>query len=496
MKIKFIFIFIIINISIGFAQADSVIFDELESVIKESQAKVKKKADISIEKIDNDKLSGLKKNVKELEKSKIIKPKWITTFPKENGYFTGIGSSNFSGNLENDMMKAMNNALNVLAGQIEIKIVSESKDIIEESKGNVSESASLQIASYVKQNLEGIELVDAWFSKKEGVWYYYRLSEDKYKQTQNKRLEQAKELSEKNFIKGIEEIKNKNLKNGIIFLLQSYTPMYQFPLEQANVNYDSKIYNLSIDSLLELQKITSNINYKITNSVTYSTRGDGSQFLVNVTVDKQPLVGLPFYYISKNEKNSVYTDTKGNFVINLKNINESEKVFFGLDVKGLAFVKDLENRDYAEIENKLHTIRDIVVKKEGPSICLEYSNELLDVKQKLEELLNRDIKAQFNDMKNAKYIFSLEANYKPYPQNNFGFVITDGLLTVSMKENNSKKNKIFSITLDQVKGQGLDKGGSLQDVVDLLKEQIEASGWSRIKDELDKIKIEVFSIVE
>lgn len=474
--------------------------DDIESEFEDIIAKAKNSvnSNIDLKKIDKDKISSIGKSGDSLLKSKSVAPKWIKTFPKEKGYFVGIGSSSYSGDIEKDNLSAMNAAINMLAGQIETKIVSEAEDIIVEDQNKSTEYASLQVKTFVKQNLTGLELVDAWYSKKQGVWYYYRLSEEKYFETQKKRLDASKETAVKNFLTGMEEKEKGNLKTSAIALLNSYTALSSFPLEKVTIKFKEKEYNVFIDSKIELQKLFGELSFSPQNKISFSTKGLGSQFIYSVILQNAPFPGVPMYYISKKEKYSVITDEKGFFIINLKDIGfSSEKIFFGLDVEKIASSDYLDKFDYKNIENALGTLRSVDIKKEGPLVFIEYDDKAIEVKETIQELLIKDFNSRVVDTVNdSRYTLSLSLNAKTYPPNYTGIVITDGTLTISMKENDVKKSKVFALNLDTVKGQGLTIEQSIDEVCISLSEQIKDGDWIKIKEELEKVKLETFVIVE
>ncbi|MBP7551954.1 MAG: LPP20 family lipoprotein [Spirochaetes bacterium] len=495
-KIVFMFCLLFSFISLVNSQNNDDITSEFEDIIAKAKSSVN--SSIDLKKIDKDKISSIGKSGDSLLKSKSTAPKWVKSFPKEKGYFVGIGSSSYTGDIEKDNLSAMNAAINMLAGQIETKIVSEAEDIIVEDQNKSTEYASLQVKTFVKQNLSGLELVDAWYNKKQGIWYYYRLSEEKYFETQKKRLEVAKETAIKYFLTGMEEKEKGNLKSSAIAFLNSYTALSSFPLEKAVVNFKNKEYNVFLDSKIEAKKLFDELSFTPQNKISFSTKGLGSQFVYLVKLQNEPFPGVPMYYISKKEKYSVITDEKGVFVINLKDIGfASEKIFFGLDVEKSASSDYLDKYDYKNIENALGTLRSVDIKKEGPLVFIEYDDKALEVKETIQELLIKDFNSRVVDTaSDSRYILALSLNAKTYPPNYTGIVITDGTLTISMKENDVKKSKVFALNLDTVKGQGLTIEQSIEEVCISLSEQIKESDWTKIKEELEKVKLETFVLVE
>lgn len=111
-------------------------------------------------------------------------PEWLTHHPSDPQYFVGIGVAQNTGNREKDVETARLNAFNAVAEQIEITISSQS--VFEQSSNSSQGDTSAyrqSLQSEVRQKLSGIEIVDSWFSSRDGYWYYVRLSKERWKDT-------------------------------------------------------------------------------------------------------------------------------------------------------------------------------------------------------------------------------------------------------------------------------------------------------------------------
>lgn len=104
------------------------------------------------------------------------KPAWVGLPPTGPDYFTGIGNSNLrSKSVDYDM--AQKKARADLAKSIGVYIQSTS-EIYSYSRGDgfKSESYFEKIDETVNRHLELVEVVDSWYSKREGWWFYLRIN--------------------------------------------------------------------------------------------------------------------------------------------------------------------------------------------------------------------------------------------------------------------------------------------------------------------------------
>lgn len=103
-------------------------------------------------------------------------PAWIDTYPADNAYFIGIGSSN-TGNESEDRKIAEDRARSNIASSISVSIKSETELVTkEDSNGFTYEYVEDKIKSSVEENLKGIETIDTYHSEDSGTWVYMKLS--------------------------------------------------------------------------------------------------------------------------------------------------------------------------------------------------------------------------------------------------------------------------------------------------------------------------------
>jgi len=104
-------------------------------------------------------------------------PQWVVQYPVDPANFVGVGNAPDTGDPSADIATAQKNARNALATSIATTIRSETTiNTSETNGGHAQQSASILINERVDLKLEGVQLVDSYHSKKEGYWFYYRLS--------------------------------------------------------------------------------------------------------------------------------------------------------------------------------------------------------------------------------------------------------------------------------------------------------------------------------
>jgi len=124
------------------------------------------------------------------------KPAWIAEYPTDPDFYIGIGSSN-TGNQAADMESARAKAQTSLAAAISTTIQSEQKlTATGSSTGPGSETVELVIQETVNQNLSNIEVVDSYYSAKDGYWFYLRLNKEEWRRIQEAEMRKLVERIE------------------------------------------------------------------------------------------------------------------------------------------------------------------------------------------------------------------------------------------------------------------------------------------------------------
>lgn len=114
-------------------------------------------------------------------------PQWIRQHPVHPDYYIGVGIARKIAGQTDHAARARENALNEIASNIAVNIMSESNLMIIQEAGVLRETFIANITSNTKAVLEGYELVDVWENDKE-YRAFYRLSKRKHSENVSRRL--------------------------------------------------------------------------------------------------------------------------------------------------------------------------------------------------------------------------------------------------------------------------------------------------------------------
>lgn len=128
----------------------------------------------------------------ELEGTEEEKPAWVNKYPVDHNYYVGIGQAADTGSPGEDKERARLIAFNEIAQGIKVKIEGEVTDKRKEELGIYSQEVQISIKAIVDITLQEVELVDTYYTKEDGYWFYYRLSKEKWYRIQQEMIKQIK----------------------------------------------------------------------------------------------------------------------------------------------------------------------------------------------------------------------------------------------------------------------------------------------------------------
>jgi hypothetical protein len=129
----------------------------------------------------------------ELEGRGEEKPAWVNKYPVDHNYYVGIGQANDTGEPSEDKERARLIAFNEIAQGIKVKIEGEVTDKRKEELGIYSQEVQISIKAIVDITLQEVELVDTYYTKEDGYWFYYRLSKERWYRIQQETIKKLKE---------------------------------------------------------------------------------------------------------------------------------------------------------------------------------------------------------------------------------------------------------------------------------------------------------------
>ncbi len=116
------------------------------------------------------------------------RPGWTNSFPAEDGFYIGIGTSN-TGNESEDRKIAEDRARTNIAASISTKLHSETEIYTrEDSEGGLYSYVEEEVTAVVEQSLSGVETVDTYYSQEAGSWVYMKLSIALWEQIQKEEM--------------------------------------------------------------------------------------------------------------------------------------------------------------------------------------------------------------------------------------------------------------------------------------------------------------------
>lgn len=118
------------------------------------------------------------------------KPTWVESLPYSSSYYQAVGSTRKLGSAQNYRAQARDNALALMAGQVNANISSTSILHQVEDRTGVSETLINLIKSQSDEMLEGYEFMGQW-EDEYNYYEYYRLSKSKFAEVKAKRKRDA-----------------------------------------------------------------------------------------------------------------------------------------------------------------------------------------------------------------------------------------------------------------------------------------------------------------
>lgn len=169
-------------------------------------------------------------------------PKWVRNRPAVAGHYVGIGVATRSGDLAADRETATQNALNDIATQIEVSISSAVESKETEDIYGVRQAYSAQIQTMVSTDLAGVEIVGTWKGKKE-FWVYARLSELKFAQLRQQKIDDARRLAFELFVQAEQKMPGQ-IAAALPLYLQALRPLAAGLGDPLTVEYQGGQLNL------------------------------------------------------------------------------------------------------------------------------------------------------------------------------------------------------------------------------------------------------------
>jgi hypothetical protein len=253
-------------------------------------------------------------------------PLWVSQYPVDNAYYTGIGIVEKKPGISNYSTEARKLALAEIAESIAVSVVSESKLKTFQETGIYRETFITNIITQTQAQLEDYELVEVWENDRE-FRAYYRLSKVKYKQWLDNRLSQIARRASRLYAEGMQSEQKADYAGALGLYLQAAAEIgdywgYQFPLTQ-----EARSGGIDTEILISLRSLVSGIRLEATPAeMRLNFNSPSAQpFVVNTQMSSargnEPLNGL---YLKTNIADDAFikydlsrTDDSGNARLNI-----------------------------------------------------------------------------------------------------------------------------------------------------------------------------------
>jgi len=440
------------------------------------------------------------------------KPSWVRNRPRSSDYYIGIGIANYTGNNEEDIRRATENAHNDLAASLRIQIESTTENIVTESLDISTDIMSYHVKSSVDMVLEDIEIVDTWSkeAKKEGYWVYARLSKRLLEEKARIKKNNAKNLAKSNYQRGNESLSNGLVGSALSSFIEGYANIIEYMNEPIEVNDNGNIIVLntvlkqSIEDILNRLKLStidaSNIEGKFQKPLSVPLKIK----LEYVDLDRaHSTSGIPVAFQPVN----IIMDLQASGLTNSDNIAQST-VFRLTDKKDVQHVDatiDMSKMVMGLTEDKEldKIILNSLSNLPNPSVTfrIDVANILMTdsyefggnvpkdalniIRESVRDGLTKSLGIAFTEKSfGSNYNLVVSGISESLPANEYGIYFSYISYTFTLRDN-QKNEVIYSKVLNRVKGAGLSESLALNKAI--------INGTTKFKKVLLK---EIISVIE
>ncbi len=384
-------------------------------------------------------------------------PSWINNFPSDSDYFTGIGSSN-TGNKSSDYENALIKAKLNLAAEISTSIRAETEILTTDSSNyGISESFTEKINQSVDQNLKELEIVDTFYSEKEGYWVYLRINKNLWQDIQQQEMDELSSRIERffdeNYFSGNTTTSNKIYKLVSAVKILEQSP-YKMILSGSLGLYNGNIYDF-LDS--EIFRISSGITFIVDNRTGSLEIGEEIEVKVQCKSSDHYFGKIPIVVYRKNniiirslsDINGVSRIKINSSMLN----NNSNELLIEIDPLALGFLSE-----YDASESFVPGQEQISIRLDPVSIYLEIISNKLEI-----SYLNNPIRSLFsndtynflitNDSQSSSLFLLIDINFTDFPRVLDNAPLMAGIeCSMSLRKNSTI---LFDYKCDQLKDGGL-----------------------------------------
>ena len=405
------------------------------------------------------------------------KPDWVTNYPANPAFYTGIGSSN-TGNEAEDSEIARKRAQSNLAAEISAVIMSEvNYRQMEDSRGNAESQAVEEITQLVEQNLKAVETVDSWYSPDSGYWYYMRLNKSEWLRIQQKEMADI-ERRVKNLVEPVMSNNSRTIAEILPVLADGWDIVaesaYAGMIESELGGEQGVLLDL-LEKQIAMYIGSLTISFNNENVSAQSGRPVSLDFAVS-SQKPNPPGQLQIDLVSRNDSKlmmSCTTPSNGKYgdAVDISGLGVGKNYLSAVlntDALGLGggrFQLNLPKRDFLVDVQKIKSLLNISYT--GDIEDMENTNSVYGtVKAAVSDTLPLEIISSGS----PEFVVNFTLNYRNAPPNNYGFTIIYVKANISIIR---RGNNIFTYETAEVKGAGLDWEQANTKALDKLFEELE-----------------------
>jgi hypothetical protein len=407
-------------------------------------------------------------------------PKWVDNRPYDTSFYIGIGTSSKT-NLD-FVQIAKKRALAEIASEISITVDATTSNLMFENNKILKKEYLSVIKTNTTAELEGYELVDEWEDENYYL-VYYKLNKQYYKNLIKSKKLNAINKSLDFFEKANKYAFDHDIVNSIKYYFLSIKPIQDYFTEPILVDYKNRSFFLENEILNSLTKLLSNIYIKPEkkeyNYLFHHLRNE--EIIVNVMYSKDSgIEGIPVLFDysieSQNNVERHYTNDQGktSFILpNMINYLKYYRIKITPDIK--QFID--ENLTNQHLAKALFTYLKIPSTEIKISIsplkvyldCNQTTNQDQIFCQKITSTFSANGFKLVNSEDQADYYIKLSYNIMDGHEL-FGLLSIFLDVRISILDNNN--NKVYSNSLTDITGQGVDRKNAILNAIKNSSDEI------------------------
>ncbi len=427
-----------------------------------------------------------------------LRPDWLTAKPKSSLYYTGIGHSLKDGT-SNHIQIAKKNALEDLVSEIKVTVSSTSVLSQIDVDNKFHERYEQIIQTEAAEEIEEFEMVDAW-EDAFNYWVYYRLSKERYREIKEEQKRNAVQQAADFYSKGIEATRNRERLKALTFYFQALRAMEDYLADAVSVTIEGRSVLLTNEIYASIQDVLRNIEITVEprSLEVHRRMNQNNEALIahaRFRDSETPIIGLPLRAAFMKGEGEVFptysTDANGNCRILLTRIGSAEvEQSVGISVDTETLAGTATSPIFTLITQSLRVPSDqVILRVRRPLVYLTGSersfgreNPHLLISNTLKNYLTRQGFEFTQTRDSADLWFDVTTNTEEGSVAGSIFITyLNGTIRVSSAREGTE---IYALTLDRIKGYGLDYDRSSIDAYNNTTESLEDG---RLKDLINTI---------